>query len=77
MTKTGHQKFWALNGIFFLKRSFENLKIWSANFFPVPPNSAPSFKQNMGCMLRWLRWLCVIRKAPECWIRDYGRRVNV
>src|SRR6218665_2466118 len=42
MTKKGHQKFSVLKWNFFPKKVI--LKLWSAKFFPVPPNSAPSLR---------------------------------
>jgi len=42
MTNKSYQKFWALKWKFVHKES--HLKIWSAKFFSVPPNSAPSLR---------------------------------
>src|SRR6218665_998954 len=42
ITKKGHQKFSALKWNFFSKKGHS--KIWSAKFFYVPPNSAPSLR---------------------------------
>ena len=41
--KQGHQKFSALKWKFFYKNGHSN--IWSAKFFSVPQNSAPSLRQ--------------------------------